>query len=180
MAASICPRAGSTSWNSSNTTRLRVPCLACRRRGMSSRSSRLPSPAGPTATSALAGMGPPSALSTGRKVRTRPANQAGGAEVWHLLVPDDGTSRTTQATVCGEPSAWFAQQQSTASEQFGKSASAERAQAARNSLVRDRPELFWHGEAPLAGPGFREPDLQMEGVREIGAREWDRERKSES
>lgn len=68
-------------------------------------------------------------------------------------------------------SARLSQQQTTPPEELGERRRAQLSQAGRHSIVRERPELLWHGEAPLTQPALGRSDLEMEGVREVSTRD---------
>lgn len=73
------------------------------------------------------------------------------------------------------PSGRLTEQQAAAPEKLGERFSANLPQQLRDPLVRERAQLFWHREAPLAEASLRRLDLQMQRVREIGASGRDRE-----
>jgi hypothetical protein len=74
--------------------------------------------------------------------------------------------------------ALFPQQEATAPKELGGGCPAKLPESSRHALVRQSPELLGHGKAPISEVTFRRRDLEMKRVREIGARQRDREREA--
>lgn len=66
----------------------------------------------------------------------------------------------------------FKEEQPATPQKLGQRCSSKRPQSPCQSLVRDCPQLLGHSEASLPQATFWRDDLDVEGVREVGPREW--------